>query len=473
MLLTYGILISIVVDTWNTAIIATWTLHTILNMSKHRKKRGKGGTQASAMNSSTDEDDLIAGGDIDESIKDLIKTFMNGFKAELLNTVKKEITKLVTMLDEVKSTLDKQSIELNRSLEEAFTRINEVSAKNIALEKRTSKLEAELEAVKKKMTSYSAQFEELYEKQLATDSYNRRENLIVYGIHQMKEEKCLETFQAFMVNQLHIPNETVKQMKIQRCHRLPSTAKPQPMICRFLYFPDRMSVWAARTQLKNTHYSMSEDFSAEIVSRRKILYPILKAAQRNNKLCRLVGDKLILEGRTYTCKTLHTLPPEYNPAKLATISKNGVTAFFTISSPLSNFYPCEIELNGITYSSVEQYLQAEKARYAGNPDMATQICATNEPARCKSLGGKIVVDEDQWLPFAKEAVKKACRLKFTKNDVAKKYLMDSKDTILCEAGPDKVWGVGRLLSDPKVHIKNEWLGNNELGTILEAIRSEL
>lgn len=118
-------------------------------------------------------------------------------------------------------------------------------------------------------------------------------------------------------------------------------------------------------------------------------------------------------------------------------------------------------------------MQAEKARFAGNIEIANQICATEDPAKCKSLGSRVTVDENQWLPVAQDAVKKACRIKFAKNAMAREYLINSQNTKICEAGPDKVWGVGLTLYDPKIHEENEWQGTNYLGKILEVIRNEL
>jgi len=399
---------------------------------------------------------------------------MVSVKTELLCAIKQEIHQAVSQnLHDLKKSISSDFKEMKASLDNAHEEIYDLKKKNQELERQVNDLASQCDESKLKEARLSAQIEELKDKQIMSEAYNRRENLIVYGIDQDAAENWVAKFQNFLVVNLKMPDSKVQQIKIQRCHRLNSSLSPQPMICRFLYFPDRMAVWGARFNLKGTAFSLCEDFPPEIVSRRKSLYPIWKAAKKDKKDCSLVGDKLKIEGVVYTDKTLHTLPGKYNPANLATQTKNGVTAFFSKSSPLSNFYKCNISIDGHSYSSVEQYLQHERAIHGGKPDVAAEILVTSDPAKCKSLGKKVIVNEEEWLPIAMEAVKKACRIKFTSDPTANMYLKNTADTTLAEAGPDREWGVGLHLSNTKVHNKNEWTGRNRLGAILEAVRNEL
>lgn len=389
----------------------------------------------------------------------------------LLADLKKDINNEIQLSTK---TVTNQLAEFKNCVEDVQAAIVELTNEKTKLEERVTDLTKQVDQCNRKQSALEKQNEELLQRQISIEAYNRRENLLVYGITQEPTENCHAKLRKFLKEELKIAEDVIANIKIQRCHRLNIKLNPQPIIVRFLFFPDRMSVWNARFNLKGTSISLSEDFPPEIVARRKVLYPILKAAKNDEKTCSLAGDKLKIDGKIYTVKTLHQLPQEYNPAKLATPEKNGITAFFTKASPLSNFYPCELVIDNCTYHSVEQYYQEKKAIFGKNPEIASLIRSTTDPAKCKNLGGKVLVG-DNWLPFALDEMKRACWIKFSQNPYLKGFLRNTGDSMLVEAGPDKYWGVGLKLNDPNIHNKDSWdcHAQNRLGEVLMTIRKEL
>ena len=393
---------------------------------------------------------------------------------ELMAELKNDI--LQTLREEINSTLKPQSEEtkkLTDSLEEANQKIKDLESDKCNLEQRVNDLTVKIENFKQKEVAIEQKFDQLTDRQITNEAYGRRENLLIYGVEEKDEEICETVLKNFMLTQLNIPEAKIETIKLQRCHRLKSNLSPKPIICRFMYYPDRMCVWKARSNLKGTPYSLSEDFPPEIVSRRKILYPIFKAAKNDKAKCQLIGDKLYLEGKLYTVKNLQELPVKYDPTALATVEKNGITAFFTKASPLSNFHPCALDIDGRNYSCVEQYYQEQKALFGERPDVASQIRNATDPAKCKSLGGKVTVDDEKWLPTATQVMRKACRIKFVKYDDMKQYLLQTKNNVIAEASRDTTWGTGTKLSDASTFVRKDWKGKNYLGEILMNIRTEL
>ena len=53
------------------------------------------------------------------------------------------------------------------------------------------------------------------------------------------------------------------------------------------------------TKLKNTRFSIREQFPREVVERRKVLYPVMKRALQEKKRVSMVVDKLYIDGRLY------------------------------------------------------------------------------------------------------------------------------------------------------------------------------
>ena len=115
-----------------------------------------------------------------------------------------------------------------------------------------------------------------------------------------------------------------------------------------------------------------------------------------------------------------------------------------------------------------------RALFAQRPDIAQKIRMARGPVQCKALGDAITLKEDEWLPEAKHVMYKACISKFRQHTPSRDCLLSTKDTELAEAGPNKIWGIGLKKENPDAFDKGKWpQGQNQLGKILERVRSEL
>ncbi|WP_297969966.1 NADAR family protein [uncultured Faecalibaculum sp.] len=64
---------------------------------------------------------------------------------------------------------------------------------------------------------------------------------------------------------------------------------------------------------------------------------------------------------------------------------------------LSNWYPSVFTLDGITFTSLEQYMMYQKAVTFGDDTAAAQIMATDDVARIKALGRSVSnYDDSLW-----------------------------------------------------------------------------
>jgi ribA/ribD-fused uncharacterized protein len=81
---------------------------------------------------------------------------------------------------------------------------------------------------------------------------------------------------------------------------------------------------------------------------------------------------------------------------------------------------------------------------------------------------------DKWNPIKYEKVKVGVKAKFQQNDELKKILLDTGDSLICEASPrDKEWGIGMGSNNPLIQDPKNWKGDNLLGEMLMEIRNEL
>ena len=375
---------------------------------------------------------------------------------------------LVSIKYDLREDIGTLSEEFRQARVDLFSKVDQANEK-------AEQAIVQCEVLEEKNKSLQRENEILKDRVLALEVYSKRDNLIIEGIAQHKQEDCTQKVKKFFRDKLEIENDVT----LISCHRLYNglfnANNNRPMICRFLYQHERNQVWAARFSLKGSNYYLKEHFPNEINRRRSLLYPILKRAKSQKLKATIKVDRLIIESQSYTVDTLDTLPPNLNAAEAATQRNEKVTAFFTVANPLSNFYPTPLlKIDGTKYSSVEQYLQSQKAVFAEQLQTAAKIRETPNPATCKSLGDRVAVNSEEWLPKAIELVRKACRIKFREDPHAQRFLLNTGSTTLIEAGPDKIWGVGAKLNDPQILSEKTWEGSrNLLGNILMSVRDEL
>lgn len=136
---------------------------------------------------------------------------------------------------------------------------------------------------------------------------------------------------------------------------------------------------------------------------------------------------------------------------------------------LSNFYPVEIEHQGIKYPSVEHYYVAMKikgdqqidGKYLTMNDCRETISKMPDAGKVKKLG-KILKIRKDWDQVKMDVMIWGIREKF-KNEDLKQMLLDTSEKELIEGNwwGDQYWGVcnGK--------------GDNNLGKILMRVRNEL
>ena len=155
---------------------------------------------------------------------------------------------------------------------------------------------------------------------------------------------------------------------------------------------------------------------------------------------------------------------------------------------LSNMYVAPFEIDGITYPTVEHYFQWSKAKLFKDEEIATKILTPpkgkpyTEAKSVKAYGRKVKnFDGTQWdglapgRGFKDEVMQKALRAKFThpKNTEMLEKLLATKDRVIAEANPrDSYWGIGTS-PDTAPAQKGTWKGQNWMGKLLMALRSEL
>ena len=142
---------------------------------------------------------------------------------------------------------------------------------------------------------------------------------------------------------------------------------------------------------------------------------------------------------------------------------------------LSNWYLSEFTLDGITFSSMEQYMMYQKAVLFEDADVAEQILETDDVVIIKELGRKVSGYIDSvWNGMRQVIIYKGLLEKFRQNEDLGKALLNTGNNILAEcAVKDRIWGIGLSMTDERRNEINAWNGQNLLGYSLMLVRDEL
>lgn len=125
---------------------------------------------------------------------------------------------------------------------------------------------------------------------------------------------------------------------------------------------------------------------------------------------------------------------------------------------LSNFFPCEVEYNGIMYNNAESAFQSQKT----NDKVERYPFSNMSPRDAKKHGRKIQLRPD-WEYVKENEMYRICLAKFTQNEELQHMLLATGNRYLEEANNwnDTEWGTVN------------GYGTNKLGKILMRIRKEL
>ena len=180
-------------------------------------------------------------------------------------------------------------------------------------------------------------------------------------------------------------------------------------------------------------------------------------------------DKIVLKGRKYGVNTLNQLPEELNVFKVTTKENADTVRYFGEINPLSNFYPASFTYDGVQYISIEQFIQASKAKYFEDVDTYNQIMGCSTSLECKRASRLIRnVDVDRWELVAGNICQPGIRAKFLQNPP----VMDTGSKTIVECASDRLWGTGIPLNDPMCLDPQKWINQGIMGQILEGICNE-
>lgn len=156
--------------------------------------------------------------------------------------------------------------------------------------------------------------------------------------------------------------------------------------------------------------------------------------------------------------------------------------FFFMGNPalnenkmFSNMHEAPVQIDGVTFPTVEHYFQWSKAKMFGDADMQAKIMKTASPKSAKGFGKKVKnFDAEAWDEKKDSIMRTAVKAKLMQHPDILKKLRETGTRPIAEADPrGKYWGIGTSAETSKAKDVSRWPGQNKMGKILMELRDEL
>jgi ribA/ribD-fused uncharacterized protein len=142
---------------------------------------------------------------------------------------------------------------------------------------------------------------------------------------------------------------------------------------------------------------------------------------------------------------------------------------------LSQWWPVDFTVDGITFRSAEHYMMWRKAKLFGDEEPAERVVASGHPRQAKELGRAVRDFDDRvWTAERFGIVADASVAKFGQHPDLRGFLAGTSKRVLVEASPtDRIWGIGLAATDERAADPARWRGLNLLGFALMRARATL
>lgn len=139
----------------------------------------------------------------------------------------------------------------------------------------------------------------------------------------------------------------------------------------------------------------------------------------------------------------------------------------------SNMSEHRIEIDSITYPSVEHYFQAMKAKEFKDDDMYEKIIKAKTAKAVKALGKKVKgFEKEIWDSKKDEIMFRGIKSKFVQHPELRKQLEETGSRVIGEADArNTYWGIGTSMASEKSKHPSKWRGQNRIGKMLMELRT--
>jgi len=152
-----------------------------------------------------------------------------------------------------------------------------------------------------------------------------------------------------------------------------------------------------------------------------------------------------------------------------------ILAFRSYQHPLSNQFPCAIEIFGRVFRSADHAYFWRMAQEFGKDELAEEIVEAKHAGVVRRLSEKICDESERWSweDNNLEIMEEILDCKVQQCDRFKQCLLENADKVLAEASRDKYWGTGLSPYVTEHTAPTYWPGKNILGAMLRDLTTQL
>lgn len=244
------------------------------------------------LRSSEAEEGSSTPGETKEKRSKIEMTTLSQHDSALLMSMNEQIKKLDLLEALLQDVNDlKAAMNMNNSLIEDLTKENKALKATVnTLKSTTEEIQSENKRIKSEILDLKCR--------------SMRNNIVIMGLNEEEKETYLGTenlVKTFLIQNLKMSDEQVKGISIERAHRFGRKIpqKSRPIVAKLFDHKMKMAILQRGRELKDTPFSVNDQFPPEILERRRILYPILKQRRAQNLKTRLVVDRLYVNDQLF------------------------------------------------------------------------------------------------------------------------------------------------------------------------------
>ena len=227
------------------------------------------------------------------------------------------------------------------------------------------------------------------------------------------------------------------------------------------------------SRLRDMNNKLTKFFSGDrfVFVKGKLTHAFHSHAIIRNAKCRIWH-----KSQEFACKRCRRLGHTYSNTEACKAYKHGDDVI-NIRSPknvLSNFYPCNMKIYEQDFRSSEHAYQWRFLKYLELDDLANEVLAARSPADAKEIAWRVPLELHKgWHGMKCTVMKQILHAKADYCPLFKSTLMDSGNKNLVESTQDLFWASGLSPHDSSTTHPVFYPGSNQLGRVLESIRTEL
>ena len=356
-------------------------------------------------------------------------------------------------------------LELQTSVKSAHVNLSETREEIRVMKTRISKIDK----LESEVVSLRNCNKNLQQRLIEQEAYSRRENIVIDGLKEEEHEDCEAEVQALLSHKLGVDS-----CSFERCHRQGKRtvgARPRRIIARLTHFKDKLRIMKNVNRLEGCSIFINNDYPVEIERERAAMRPYLRLAKKKDDKAKLVQNKLLFKGKSYTIDTVTEMDIDKEYLGMKVSDKH--VFFAGQHSVLSNWFPCVIHYGDAVFKSAEHLYQHQKCIDLKRKDLAKKVLAATSPYEAMRIGKEVAEDKEWVASTGSSIMKEVVAAKMEQCLEIRETLKKYPDKLFVEATRNNTWGSGVPLTAKDVDNQEAWKGNNLLGKILTTLARDM